>query len=41
MLNKLLFKPIVILLLFETLLVLDYIIEIILPCISYFYSQVL
>jgi len=41
MLNKLLSKSIVILLLFEILLALDYVIEIILPCIFYIYSQVL
>jgi len=41
MLSKVLAKGIIYFLLFEILIVLDYIIEIIIPCIYYLYTQVL
>jgi hypothetical protein len=41
MLSKMLSKVVILFMVFEILLVLDYILEIIIPCISYFCTQVL
>ncbi len=41
MLSKLLTRWIIYFLLFEMLIVLDYILEIIIPCVYYLYTQVL